>query len=743
MDILSALNPQQRQAVTAPPGPVLVLAGPGSGKTRVLTHRIAYLIGDLGVRPYNILAMTFTNKAAKEMQTRVEDLLGGQAQGLWLGTFHGTCARLLRREAEYLPVKNNFVIFDASDQDSLVKRAIKELNLNDKVFRAPSLQAAISKAKNALQGPEDIPISNYRDEVARKVYQLYQKYLIASNAVDFDDLLLYTARLLEEHPFVREKYARRFEHILVDEFQDTNEAQYLLLSHLASYHKNLFVVGDEDQSIYRWRGADYRNVQRFESDYPKAAKILLEQNYRSTQTVLDVARALIDHNPNRTPKHLFTDRGAGEKVTFFEAVDDKDEAAYIVDSIKKAVSGKRAQPGDFAVMYRTNAQSRLLEEAFLHAGMPYRLVGAQRFYGRREVKDVISYLRLVHNSDDEVSLGRVINVPPRGIGDKTLVALQLRAQQAEISAGQVVTELGRGAESPHWASFSGRGAVALADFGTHLAEWRRLKDTLPLPALFDRILDDIGYHDYVDDQSEEGQDRWANVQELRNIAYEHEDRGLVEFLENVALVSDQDTITTASNVPTLLTLHAAKGLEFHQVFITGLDDGLLPHSRARDDPEEMAEERRLFYVGLTRARERLYLVRAERRATFGSYEDTIASSFLKDLPDALITGRARPNRYTIRQDSSGDTSWQGRSSAAPAAARYETPAWRPAARSAQPAQQPRFQSNMRVRHSIYGEGWVLESKVEFGDETVDISFDSVGFKRLAASLAKLEIVRGG
>ena len=397
----------------------------------------------MGVRPYNILAVTFTNKAAREMENRVSGLLEGSAPGLMLGTFHAICARILRREAEFLPFQSNFVIFDADDQEALVKRAIREMNLDEKLYRPAGVHAAISRAKNEMILPETYPVQNYRDEIVARIYRHYQELLVASNAVDFDDLLLYTAQLLEENPGVRERYARRFEHVLVDEFQDTNLVQYVLLRHLASYHHNIFVVGDEDQSIYRWRGADYRNVLRFEEDYPERQKILLEQNYRSTQTVLDAARAVIDRNAHRTPKRLVTDRGQGDKLTLYEASDDYAEAAYVVDTIQQLLHGSRTQGGDFAVMYRTNAQSRLLEEAFLRAGLPYRLVGAQRFYGRREVKDLIAYLRLVHNPADEVSLARVINVPPRGIGDKTLVALQLQARQAQHLHGRAAARPGQ------------------------------------------------------------------------------------------------------------------------------------------------------------------------------------------------------------------------------------------------------------------------------------------------------------
>ncbi len=638
MDILTDLNPQQRAAVSANPGPVLVLAGPGSGKTRVLTRRIAYLINHLGVSPFHILAVTFTNKAAREMQSRLDKLFEHSVQGLWLGTFHAMCARLLRREQKYLPFTSNFVIFDDDDQQSQIKRALKELNLDEKLYKPTSVRAAISTAKNNLLMPIDYPTSTYRDEVIARIYMRYQELLLASNGVDFDDLLLYTWKLLDENPTVREEYARRFEHVLVDEFQDTNLVQYELLRHLASVHQNIFVVGDEDQSIYRWRGADYRNVLRFEEDYEQSQKILLEQNYRSTQTVLDAAQAVIDRNRHRTPKKLrsMPERGTGEKISLFEAVDDYGEAAYVVDTIQQSVNRQRAKLGEFAVMYRTNAQSRLLEEAFLRAGLPYRLVGAMRFYGRREIKDLISYLRLVQNPADEVSLTRVINVPPRGIGEKTQIALQLAARQCQTSAGKLLLTLSEeGKDSPSW-DLIGRSAPLLADFGALVASWRAQMDTLPLPVLFGRILDDLGYEDYINDGTEEGLSRWENVEELRRLTYEYEERGLTAFLENLALVSDQDTIPEEAEAPTLLTLHAAKGLEFPNVIIVGMDDGMLPHNRSLDDPEEMAEERRLFYVGLTRAKNRLYLVRAAQRTTYGSFQDSIPSRFLEDIPGDLL-----------------------------------------------------------------------------------------------------------
>jgi DNA helicase-2/ATP-dependent DNA helicase PcrA len=723
MDLLDNLNSQQREAVTAGAGPVLVLAGPGSGKTRVLTQRVAYLIGYEGVRPYQMLAVTFTNKAAREMGNRVRNLLGDMAaDGLWLGTFHGICARLLRREAENLPFDDRFVIYDDDDQLRLVKTAIRDLNLDEKTYRPQPVHGAISRAKNELIFPEDYPVQTYRDEVVKRIYKRYQELLKQNDAVDFDDLLLWTAHLLSEFPAVREKYAQRFHYVLVDEFQDTNFAQYVLLKHLASIHNNIFVVGDPDQSVYRWRGADYRNVQRFEQDFPDCRTILLEQNYRSKQTILNAAMSVIDRNPHRHRKQLFTERGAGEKLFFYEALDDYAEASFVVDTIASLVAGKQSEAGECAVMYRTNAQSRLLEEAFLQARLPYRLVGAQRFYGRREVKDIIAYLRVVHNPADELSLERVINLPPRGIGDKTIQALHNVAHAANTSPAAVLMDLARGDASPFWPQFSGRSALLLADFGALLSNWRAEARRATVTELFDRIIRDVNYQAYIDDETEEGAERWENVQELRRLTIEYENRTLTDFLETVALISDQDTLTEGNNAPTLLTLHAAKGLEFKVVFIIGMDDGLIPHSRSFDDPEAMEEERRLFYVGITRAEDRLYLLRALRRGGRGYAEETIPSRYLDDIPAELLTGKSR----------SGHSYRTG--------TRDQTPSWLRAETTSAPVKEARFRAGNRVKHPIWGEGIVLDSRGQDDDETVDVVFESVGIKRLAASLANLTIL---
>ena len=728
MDFLEGLNPQQQQAVMAGNGPVLVLAGPGSGKTRVLTQRIAYLIGAMGVRSYNILAVTFTNKAAREMEHRVEGLLGGSAHGLTLGTFHATCARILRREAEHLPFNSNFVIFDDDDQIGLVKRALSDLNLDEKRFRPQGVLASISNAKNELLQPDDYPVETYRDEVVKRLYRRYQELLLANNGLDFDDLLFWVAMLFETNLPVRERYARRFEHVLVDEFQDTNLAQYQLLKHVASHHRNIFVVGDTDQSIYAWRGADYRNLLRFEEDYPDTQVILLEQNYRSTQSILDTAMAVIDRNPHRKPKRLFTERGTGRRVVLHEAYDDRGEAAFVIDTIASLVAKKEAQPGDFAIMYRTNAQSRVLEESFLKAKLPYRLVGAQRFYGRREIKDTIAYLRLVYNPEDELSLTRVINVPPRSIGNKTILTLRTQALKLKMTPGALLVALGKGEDAESQKVFQPRALAALAGFGKLLAEWRAAwRDEaggLPPLDLMDRILSDVEYRLYIDDGTEEGSDRWDNVMELRRLATEYKDRSLADFLEDIALVSDQDTLQSGANVPTLLTLHAAKGLEFGIVFIVGLNDGTLPHSRSFDDPDSLEEERRLFYVGITRAKDRLYLAFAQNRSLYGYAEPSEPSRFLADIPDSLweeSTGRSgRRMGETPR--------------------RVET--WQTASHPVTPSQPKpaiRYSPGMRVMHPVWGEGMVLNSRIQDDDEVVDIFFESLGMKRVAASLARLEV----
>jgi DNA helicase-2/ATP-dependent DNA helicase PcrA len=731
MDILASLNTQQRAAVTAKAGPTLVLAGPGSGKTRVLTQRIAYLVGQLGTPPRSILAVTFTNKAAREMKTRVENLLEGGLRGLTIGTFHSISARFLRREADRLPVTSDFVIYDDADQQALVKQVLKELNLNDKQYTPQKMLGKISTAKNELIGPDEYSAASYIDEIVKRVYVRYQQLLALNNALDFDDLLTGVVKLLRDNPDVLARYQRTYQHVLVDEFQDTNTAQYTLLRQLAQVHRNLYLVGDPDQSVYRWRGADYRNVRRFQQDYPDAQVLLLEENYRSTQLILDAAMAVIDRHPGRTRKQLFTQREGGVELYAYEAYNEQEEAQYVVDTIAELVRQGEYEPGDCAVMYRTNAQSRSVEEAFLHAGLPYKLVGAQRFYGRKEIKDLLAYLRLIHNPADSVGLMRAINTPPRGVGTKTLEQLTAAATTGGIPATEVLRDLAEnGSRSTYAAEFGGKAGAALTQFGRLLGEWRAVREEIPVVQLFDLVLDNIGYADYVNDGTEEGMERWANVLELRAVAAENPSVSLNDFLEQVALVSDQDTLAEEGQAPTLMTLHAAKGLEFPVVFIVGLDEGLLPHQRSFDDPESMHEERRLMYVGMTRAKDRLYLLRAFRRSIYGDSGPSEASRFLDDIPEHLLKGnlsrkQAKAEAYfqkATRWDSDGSRSGPARTAPAAAATR--------------------FKSGQRVRHKMFGEGIVIASKVRGDDEEVDVAFEAVGLKRLAANVANLETLKG-
>ncbi|MBN2554900.1 MAG: UvrD-helicase domain-containing protein [Anaerolineales bacterium] len=723
MPLYDHLNAQQMEAVTAPLQPTLVIAGPGSGKTRVLTHRIAHLMQQEHISPASILAVTFTNKAAREMRARVEDLLQSNSPGsgigaVWLGTFHSSCARILRIEANSLPFDTNFVIFDDSDQVALTRQILKELEIDPKKFNPRKIHGLISQAKNELVGPESFPADSYLMELARRVFELYEKRLRLNNALDFDDLLLWVVRLFDQAPLIKAKYQNLYRHILVDEFQDTNTAQYALLRRLTGPHPYLFVVGDPDQSIYRWRGADIRNIHRFKEDYPNAKTILLEQNYRSTQTILDVAMAVIDRNPNRQVKQLFTDRGPGEKVCVQEAYDEADEAQNVVETVGSLTRNGRFKLRDIAVMYRTNAQSRPLEDAFFQAGLNYRLVGAQRFYGRREIKDLIAYLRIIHNPSDQISLLRVINTPARGIGDKTIASLTELGITQSQSPGNVLQRIA--AEEPDSLQpFSARASRALIHFGQLWKNWISLRETLPLSAMMDRVLEDIHYQTYLDDGTEEGEERWLNVLELRAAAEEFSDLGLETFLEHIALVSDQDTLTEDQDAPSLLTLHAAKGLEFPVVIIIGLDDGVLPHMRSMEDPEAMQEERRLFYVGITRAMDRLYFFHAFRRRVGGSSGPTDISRFLRDLPPDCLEGD-RPRRNSWQENLFARTT------------RWESPS--PASVEA------RFKAGMRVQHTSFGEGIVQESETRQGDEEVIITFEDGQTKHLLASLAKLTIL---
>jgi len=712
--ITKGLNAQQREAVTAGEGPVLVLAGPGSGKTRVLTHRIAYLIEEMDVRAWHIMAVTFTNKAAREMEGRVLTLLEGsdRIDGLSIGTFHAICARILRRESEWTPFTRDYLIYDTADQLAAVKMAINELNLDEKKYTPRGMLSQISDAKNELIAPEDYPAPDYRSEIVRRIYTRYDQILRANNARDFDDLLTHTVWLFQQHPEVLARYQTRYTHILVDEFQDTNMAQYALIKLLAGEQRNLFAVGDPDQSIYAFRGADYRNVQRFREDFPEARMILLEQNYRSHQAILDAATGVIDRNPGRVPKALFSEQKDGPLVQLKEAYNEDDEAQFVVNTIAELVALGEYKPGDFAVMYRTNAQSRAIEDAFLRAGLPYRLIGATRFYSRKEIKDAMAYLRLIHNPDDLVSLQRVINVPPRGIGQKTLQELEDWARQEDISPGHAMLSLlDESVEAP----LDGRARNALTRFASMLAGWIEQRSTLSPADLLTTVLKDTGYLNYLDDGTEEGLSRAENVLELRTVAASYEGLDLTTFLEEVSLVSDVDTRDDETQAPSLLTLHAAKGLEFPVVFIVGLEEGVLPHIRSMEDPSQMQEERRLMYVGITRAKERLYLLYAFRRSLFGDSSANMPSRFLYDIPEHVRTGDLLRQKGTAAANSQtyhDMTRWDRAASVA----RQQSA---PKARAPKPT---RFKAGACVYHRKYGEGVVVSSTVRGELEEVEVLF---------------------
>jgi DNA helicase-2/ATP-dependent DNA helicase PcrA len=708
-DFLADLNTNQRKAVETADGPTLVIAGPGSGKTRVLTSRVTYLLDVRNIFPYRIMAVTFTNKAAREMKERLTRIVGNKADELMIGTFHSICARILRREAPHAGLDRNFTIYDADDQLNVVKATLAELNLDEKRYKPGSLHTAISNAKNELITPEEFAANTYFNEIAQRVYARYQQILRANNALDFDDLLTETTYLLQGHPAVREKLQERYMQVLVDEFQDTNVAQYTLVKLLAGKHRNLFCVGDPDQSIYKWRGADYRNVLRLREDFKDLNVIPLDQNYRSTQTILDAAMAVIKKNPNRQHINLKTDKGHGPKIVVRELFNEDEEAQYVVDTIAELTAQKAAEPGDVAVMYRTNAQSRAIEDAFVRSGLPYKLVGATRFYARKEIKDVLAYLRIVNNPADSVSLARIVNVPARGIGEKTFAQIDATARANNMSVFDV---LSRG-------TLSGRAAKAITDFAQLWQRWVALRDELSVGQLFDEVVKTSGYRDWLKDGTDEGEDRWANVMELRNVAGEDADKPLSEFLNDVALVSETDNYEENAHAPTLLTLHAAKGLEFRVVFLVGLSDGVLPHSRSLDDAEEMAEERRLMYVGITRAKERLYLLRAFRRSQWGQSDVAEPSRFLADLPNELIDGKRKKNS----QIQTEVTTWK--SEHVPI---QETPR---AAGSA-------FKPGDRVYHAKFGEGMVLRSVRQRDDEEVEVFFESVGGKRLSAAISGLK-----
>ncbi len=794
-DLLSGLNPQQREAVSAGEGPVLVLAGPGSGKTRVLTHRIAYLIREMGISPKHIVAVTFTNKAAAEMRTRADKILGGYTDGLQIGTFHSICARLLRIEADHLDGYNrDYTIYDTDDQIKVMKEALTELNVDTKKFSPSRVLFAVSSAKNELISPAEYPsiARDYFGEIVGRAYPIYQDRMRRNNAMDFDDLLMQTVILLRDNEEVRFKYQRRYEHILVDEFQDTNTAQYRLVKMLAAPQYNVFVVGDEDQSIYAFRGADYRNVAQFRKDYPEAHVVLLEQNYRSTQIVLDVARSIIDKNKHRTPKRLFTEKEGGALVAIHEAYSEGEEGEWVVDKIRSMIRFNGYSYKDFAVMYRINAQSRALEDAFKATGVPYRLVGGVAFYQRREIKDIVAYLKVINYPGDTVSLNRIFNVPGRGIGDKTVQAFHSWVDARGKGYEEAFKALAKGELIP----ISGRAGKSLVEFARMIINLREMAfpsdmpsfadgstAQTPLTVIYDEIMASTGYIGYlteISDTPEQVTERMENLKALRGLIDSKKDLALNEFLADVSLSTDADTNTTggdpesANNVVTLLTLHAAKGLEYPVVFITGLEDGLLPHSRSFTDADEMAEERRLLYVGITRAEQHLFVSYAFRRSLYGESMPSIPSRFLADIPAELTEGaptkiKGMADRQAYREmtrwdsDSDDGDSFARRSSSDNGSSSsgrskiiyFDSAAGRGSSNSSggsiskrtpppPPAHPPsKYKVGMHVYSPKWGEGIIIDVRRSGGDEELSIRFSSAGTKTLMASFATLRIVNQG
>lgn len=766
-ELLHNLNQQQLAAVTAGAGPVLVLAGPGSGKTGVLTRRVAFLIREMGLRPSSLMAVTFTNKAAAEMRHRIENYLGERQRGLQIGTFHATCARILRIEHEFTPYRQDFVIYDTDDQVAAVTQALGELEIDAKKFPPRRVLYAISSAKNELCLPQDYVAEDYFGEIVSRVYPRYQAILQRSNAMDFDDLLVQMVLTLQESDVLREKYQHKFEYVLVDEFQDTNTAQYQLVKLFGFPQNNIFVVGDEDQSIYAFRGADYRNVLRFRQDYADSQVILLEQNYRSTQIILDVARAIIDKNTNRTPKALFTTKQGGESIVVHEAYDDEYEAKYVVEEIE-TLHRKKIPYNSIAVMYRTNAQSRALEDAFVRANIPYTLVGGVGFYKRREIKDMLAYLRVINNPDDRISFERIINTPKRGIGAKSLREFNLYAAQMNLTTMELLDKLS-GIEK---VGLPARTAKLFGEFGEKLRDWRQQAANGTLVSLFDTVITETGYNLYllsISSSPAEMRDRQENVAQLRGLlARADEDQvSLADFLSDTALMTDMDEVDTSADKVTLLTLHAAKGLEYPVVFITGVENGFLPHFRSQEEPEGEEEERRLMYVGVTRAKERLFLTYAFRRTSWSGSEVRDKSKFLYDIPLELIADAPASLKQESRSASyQHQTTWDSDLSrlkrdlsrwkqtqsqeiptepADPAPVRASNSAIRskiipfPGGTSNTHKQ---YQPGQRVRHPMFGEGVVVNSVVDGADERVTVKFADkrYGQKTLLAHLANMTML---
>lgn len=728
--IFDTLNDRQCEAVKHTEGPLLITAGAGSGKTKVLTCRIAHLL-ELGVAPYRILAITFTNKAAKEMKERVTNLVGAQADSIWLSTFHSFCAKLLRFEVDgFHGYTRNFTIYDSSDQLVLVKDCLKKLNLDDKQFMPRSVLGTISSAKNVLMDAKAFAAkaSDFYEQKVADVYALYQEKLRENNAVDFDDLLFLAVRLLQEKEEVREKYQSRFQYILVDEYQDTNHAQYALTKILAARWRNICVVGDADQSIYAWRGADIRNIIDFTRDYPDAASIKLEQNYRSTKTILHAANAVIDNNESRPKKTLWTENPAGNKIIHYQAQTEHDEADYIAGVIYNRHEISHEPYGDMAILFRTNAQSRVLEEKLMRYAIPYTMVGGTKFYDRKEIKDVLAYLRLLYNPEDSLSLTRIINVPKRNIGATTMEHVAAYAEEQGISLFEALSSTD---EIP----VTKRAKASLENFAAMIFDLLNDIEGKDVLSLIETVIKQTGYGDMLDKEAEhdpQGESRKENVGEFLSVAKDYMDSNpdgnLQDFLENVALVSDVDDFESSDSKVTLMTLHAAKGLEFPVVFLTGLDEGLFPHSRTLLDPSQVEEERRLAYVGITRAERQLYVTNATTRTMYGRISAYMPSRFLAEIPPQLMENYHRKSVMP-----------QSRTTAVPGKQRVSI-LTKPVASSLpkKHAVTDTFAKGDKVRHKIWGIGTVLDVIGEGPNMQMKIQFPTKGVRQVVVKYAPLE-----
>jgi DNA helicase-2/ATP-dependent DNA helicase PcrA len=732
--MLSGLNPEQRQAVQHTDGPLLLMAGAGSGKTRVLTHRIAYLLREKEVAPWSVLAITFTNKAAREMKDRVAQLVGPVAEDIWISTFHSMCVRILRRDIDRIGYNRNFTILDSGDQLSVIKQIIKNRNIDPKKFEPRSILGTISSAKNELKKPEAFASSatGPYDQTVADVYVDYQKQLKKNHALDFDDLIMKTIELFKLVPEVLEFYQRKFQYILVDEYQDTNRAQYMLVKMLAERFENICVVGDSDQSIYRWRGADISNILSFEEDYPKATVILLEQNYRSTKTILQAANRVIENNSNRKAKNLWTENDAGMKIGYYAADTEQSEAQFVVERIREATNSNQYKYSDIAILYRTNAQSRVIEEFFVKSNIEYNIVGGTKFYDRKEIKDVLAYLRLIANPDDDISLQRIINVPKRGIGATTVDKIGAYAIEQGISIFAALQEVEQ-------VGLAGRTAEKLQDFSRQLTHWVEMQEYLSVTELVEELLDRTGYREMLkNEKSLEALSRLENIDEFLTVTNEfekqNEDKSLVAFLTDLALVADIDKLDDENegkpkDAITLMTLHSAKGLEFPLVFLIGLEEGIFPHSRSLFEEEEMEEERRLAYVGITRAEKQLYVTNARLRTMFGRTNTNPPSRFINEIPEECLESLNE-------------------------AKQKQTPDWMKTSRQANPAKPSRNIERPRViqtggdqiawnvgdkaAHKKWGVGTVVSIKGTGESLELDIAFPNpTGVKRLFAKFAPI------